>query len=166
MEDLFLTMIVLAITWKWGDWRHWKQYYPTVLFWALGNYIYIALTIHNPLWKFTTIIPAPLADILMASVIFPCVILLFLPYFPKQSVLKKLLYICLWVFIFSLIELWALQIHHFAYFNGWKFTYSVVFNLGMFTLLQIHYKEPRWAWLISLITAVFIMTVFKIPLSS
>lgn len=164
MEDLLLTIIFLAITFQWGDWRHWKQYYPTILFWALGNFICIYLTIDKPLWKFTTIVPTPIADILMSSVIFPCAVLLFLPYFPEHSSVKKLLYICLWVFIFSFIEWWALQIRHFAYFNGWKLSYSIIFNLVMFTLLQIHYKDPRWAWLISLVSAVFIMTYFKIPL--
>lgn len=164
MEDTLLTLFILGITFQWGDWRHWKQYYPTILFWALGNFIYLYLTINKPLWKFTTIIPTPLADLLMTLVIFPCVALLFLPNFPKQSVIEKILYICLWVFIFSLIEWWAFEIRHFAYFNGWRLSYSVIFNLGMFTLLQIHYKDARWAWLISLVSAVFIMTYFKIPL--
>ncbi len=164
MEDQLLTIIVLAITWKWGDWKHWKQYYPTILFWALGNFIYLYLTFDKPLWKFTTIIPQPLADILMSLLIFPCVCLIFFPYFPNKSIIKKLLYISLWVFMFSSIEWWALKIHHFAYFNGWEFSYSVIFNLGMFTLLRIHYKEPRWAWIISFVTCVAIMIVFKIPL--
>ncbi|HBW38930.1 CBO0543 family protein [Desulfosporosinus sp. BICA1-9] len=164
MEEPLLTIIVLAITFQWGDWRHWKQYYPTILFWGLGNFIYLHLTKDKPLWKFNTIIPTSLADVLMTLVIFPCVAFLFFPYFPKRCNIKKLLYICIWVFIFSWIEWWALEIGHFAYFNGWKLTYSVIFNLGMFTLLQIHYKDPRWAWLISLVSGSFIMIYFKIPL--
>ncbi|MDR3539579.1 MAG: hypothetical protein P4L69_01215 [Desulfosporosinus sp.] len=165
MEDSLLTIITLVITWKWGDWKHWKQYYSTILFWALGNLIYLYLTFDKPLWEFTTIIPQPLADLLMSLLIFPCVCLLFLPHFPNKKIVKKLLYIGLWVFLFSFVELWALQIHHFAYANGWKFLYSVIFNMGMFTLLQIHYKEPRWAWIISLIAGVSIMIIFKIPLN-
>ena len=164
MEDPLLTLIVLAFTFQWGDWRNWKQYYPTILFWALGNLIYLYLTIDKPLWKITTHIPTPLADILMTIVIFPCVILLFLPYFPDKNIVTKILYIGLWTLIFSFIEWYALQIQHFAHYNGWNFTYSVIFNVGMFTLLQIHYKDSRWAWLISLVTGVFIMTYFKIPL--
>lgn len=164
MEDLLLTMIVLAFTFQFGDWRHWKQYYPTILFWALGNFICLYLTIDKPLWNFTTHIPTTLAEILMALIIFPCVVFLFLPYFPKINILLKLLYICIWAFIFSFIEWWAIQIDHFAHYNGWNITCSVIFNLIMFTLLQIHYRDPRWAWLISLVTGVFIMTYFKIPL--
>lgn len=164
MEETLLTLIVLVITLKWGDWRHWKQYYPTILFWALGNFIYLYLTFKKPLWKFTTSIPTSLADNLMTLIILPCSSLLFLPYFPERSRVKKLLYICLWVFIFSFIEWWALEIRHFSHFNGWNLIHSIIFNLGMFTLLRIHYKDPRWAWLISLIVAIFIMTYFKIPL--
>jgi len=164
MEDILLTIIVLAVSFIWGDWRHWKQYYPTILFWALGNFIYIHLTVDKPLWRFTTHIPTSVAELLMTLVIFPCVIFLFLPYFPKQNMVNKLLYICLWTLIFSLIECRAVKIGHFTYYNGWNLTYSVIFNLGMFTLLQIHYKYPRWAWLISFLTAVLIMTYFKIPL--
>ncbi|EGW36076.1 CBO0543 family protein [Desulfosporosinus sp. OT] len=166
MEDALLTLIVLIISWRWADWRHWKQYYPTILFWSLGNTIYCYLTVDKPLWKFTTIIPSSLANIIMALVIFPCVGLLFLPYFPKQTILKKFLYICSWTFIFSLIEWWALKINHFAHYNKWNLTLSIIFNLGMFTLIQIHYKEPRWAWLISLVTAIFIMKYFEIPLKA
>jgi len=164
MEDPLLTIIILAVAWQWGDWKHWKQYHPTILFWALGNFIYLFLTIDKPLWKFTTIIPASLANILISLVIFPCIGLLYLPYFPNKSIVKKLLYIGLWVFIFSLIEWWALRIHHYAHLDGWKLSYSVIFDIGMFTLLQIHYKAPRWAYLISLIAGVSIMILFKIPL--
>lgn len=164
MEDVVLTIIVLATTWYWGDWRKWKQYYPTILFWALGNTIYCYLTVNKPLWKFTTIIPTTMANMAMVLVIFPSACLLYLPYFPKRSILKKLLYILIWTFIFSFIEWWSLVIHHFAHFNGWNLTYSIIFNFGMFILLQIHYKEPRWAWLISFATGVFIMTYFEIPL--
>lgn len=165
MEDALLTIIVVAITWKWGDWRRLRQYYSTILFLALGDYICLYFTFDKPLWRFTTIIPTKLAETMMALLIFPCVVLLFLPYFPKKNNSRKLLYICIWTSIFSLIEWWALRIHHFVHFNEWKLTYSVAFNLGMFTLIQIHYKKPLWAWSISLVTAIFIITVFKIPLS-
>jgi hypothetical protein len=165
MEDPLLTIIIIAITWKWGDWKHWKQYYSTILFWALGNFIYLFLTIDKPLWGFTTIIPASLANILVSLVIFPCVSFLFLPYFPNKSNVKKLLYIGSWVFLFSFIEWWALQIHHYSHFNGWRLSYSVIFNLVMFTLLRIHYKKPCWAWIISFVTGATIMIVFKIPLN-
>jgi len=164
MEDLLLTIIVLAITFQWGDWRHWKQYYPTILFWALGNFICLSMTIEKPLWKFTTHIPTSIAEILMTLVIFPCVVLLFIPFFPNRHLINKVFYIILWAFVFAFIEWWALKIDHFSHFNGWKLAYSTIFNLVMFTLLHIHYKDPRWAWLISLVTAVFIMAYFKIPL--
>lgn len=165
MEDPLLTIIVLAITWQWGDWRHWKDYYSTILFWALGNFIYLYLTINKPLWKFITIVPSSLADMLMSLVLFPCFGLLFLAYFPSKNIPKKFIYIITWVLLFSLIELWALKINHFAYLNGWKFTYSVIFNLFMFPLLRIHYIKPQWAWLISFVAGVMIMIVFKIPLN-
>jgi len=164
MEDLLLTIFVLTATWQWGDWKHWKQYYPTILFWALGNFIYLYLTVEKPLWKFNTFIPTSLADILMSLLILPCSALLYLPYFPSKGIFKKLIYISLWVLLFSFIEWWALQINHFTYFNGWKFSYSVIFNLGMFPLLRIHYKKPHWAWLISLVSGGTFMLIFKIPL--
>jgi hypothetical protein len=164
MEDVLLTVITLVITWRWGDWRHWKQHYSTILFWGLGNMIYCNLTIAKPLWTFTTIVPASIGNIFMVAIIFPCVGLLFLPYFPQNDFLIKLIYVLFWTFIFSFIEWWALLIHHFAHFNGWNLIYSILFNFGMFILLQIHSKEPRWAWLISLVTGIFLITVFDINL--
>lgn len=164
MEDILLTALVLIIAWQWGDWKHWKQYYPTILFWALGNFLYLHLTISKPLWKFTTIIPTPLADIFMSLLIFPCTCLLYLPYFPAKGILKKFLYISFWVLLFSFIEWWSLQINHFTYFNSWKFTYSVIFNFVMFPLLQVHYKTPPWAWIISFVVGATIITIFNIPI--
>lgn len=166
LEDLLISLIILWAAWKWGDWRHWKQYYPTILFLALGNFIYLFFSFDKPLWRFTTFISSKLAETLMTFLIFPCVILLFLPYFPKQGIVKKTLYVCFWTLLFLFIEWWAIKIHHFAHYNGWSLLYSAIFNLGMFTLIQIHYKKPPWAWLISLITAVIIIIVFKLPLLS
>ncbi|KLU67153.1 hypothetical protein DEAC_c10970 [Desulfosporosinus acididurans] len=163
MEDAILTFSFVLVAWFWGDWKQWRQYYSTIIFWALGNMIYCYLTFKKPLWKFTTIIPESIANILMTVVIFPCVALLFLPYFPRKNFFKQLMYVCFWTFIFSLIEWWALRMHRFTHFNGWTLTYSVIFNFGMFILLKIHYENPRWAWLISIAAGVFIMAYFEIP---
>ncbi|MDO0825115.1 CBO0543 family protein [Desulfosporosinus nitroreducens] len=162
--DLILTVLVLAIAIKWGNFKNWQAYYPTFLFWALGNFLYLHLTLAKPLWLFTTpMLPRQLAEIMMSLLMFPCFLLLFLPYFPQKGTLKKTGYILIWVFIFSGIEYWALKINHFSYFNGWRFTYSVIFNAFMFILLVIHYKSPLWAWLISIAATFVLMTLFQIP---
>jgi len=145
--DVILSIVVIVITIKWGDYKNWRAYYPTFLFWALGNFLYLHLTKAKPLWVFTTpLVPRQIADILMALFMFPCFLLLFLPYYPEKGTLKKCSYILLWVFIFSYIEFWAIKIGHFAYFNGWRFLYSVLFNIFMFILIVIHQKNPFRAW--------------------
>ncbi|AFM41119.1 hypothetical protein Desaci_2155 [Desulfosporosinus acidiphilus SJ4] len=165
--DLILTVVVIVATIKWGKVKNWRLYYPTFLFWALGNFVYLHLTRLKPLWAFSTPMMArPLAEILMSLVMFPCFLLLFFSFYPAKGIILKILYVFLWVLIFSSIEFAAVRAGHFSYYNGWRFIYSVLFNVFMFSLLIIHQIKPGWAWGLSFIAACLLMYVFKIPIGS
>jgi len=29
--------LYLFAAWKWGDWKNWREYYPTILFFIIGD---------------------------------------------------------------------------------------------------------------------------------
>lgn len=49
MFRIILVLVFVIIAWKWGDWKNWKLYYPTILFMILGDFVYIFLTYKKPL---------------------------------------------------------------------------------------------------------------------
>ena len=36
--QIVVTLIIVVIARKWGDWRNWKQYYPTILFFIATDF--------------------------------------------------------------------------------------------------------------------------------
>ena len=48
-------MIVVAyaiISYRFGDWKRWKEFYPTYLFVILGDITYNFLFYEKPLWEY------------------------------------------------------------------------------------------------------------------
>ncbi len=160
-----LALIFIAIALKWGDWKNWKSYYPTILFFVAGDFIHTYLTALKPLWRFSaTVFPGVITHLITNLVIFPCIFLVFLPTYTKLGLIKKVLYIALWVNIIAVIEFIGLKFGHFTYFNGWRFAYSVIFDCIIFPLLIIHQRKPLLALILAIIIGIGIMVLFKIPL--
>jgi hypothetical protein len=158
-------IISIIVCWKWGNWRKWKEYYPTILYFILGNTIYIILTNMKPLWNFGEISKYPICDIVFMLSLYPSSTILFLTLYPKsKSINKQALYIIFWDGLFCLLEYLAYLTGGFGYSNGWNIYYSMAFNLFMFTLLRLHYIRPLYVWPISAILAFVILFLFHIPI--
>ena len=53
MVNAIYASIWLGMLWKRGDWRNWKKYYSTILFFILGDFIYLyLLSDHFPMWRY------------------------------------------------------------------------------------------------------------------
>lgn len=164
--QIIVTVIMLLCAIRWGDWRNWKLYYPTMLFFALVDLLYGLLTYNYPLWEFESpLLKTTLSDILISLVFFPATILLYLPHFPKE-IKKQVPYILLWVIIYTITEIVSHKLGFFSYHNGWNIWWSILFNLFMFPLLQLHHKKPHWTLLISIILAIMCLAYFKVPFNS
>lgn len=151
---------------KWGDLKNWKLYYPTMMYFAIGDLVYNFLTYNNPLWQYANpILKHTASDLLVIIVVYPSTVLLFLSYYPDKLI-KKIKHIAFWVFIFSALEWIFYTIGYFTYHNGWNIWWSVVHNLLAFPLLRLHYKKPILVWPISMALAFAILVLFDIPLSS
>lgn len=165
MFYIILLIFLIAICYKWGDWRNWQKYQSTILFFTLGDFLYMGLTYLKPLWDYDTNFAKGIYDNLFVNfTIFPCTILLFIPRFP-EGIKKQVLYILKWVVIYTSVEWLATLLHSFQQENGWTIWYSLTFNFVMFPLLWLHYKKPLLAYLGSFVVAVTILWLFKIPVN-
>jgi len=160
------SIIFLISAWKWGDWKNWRQYYPTILFFILGNFTHNLLTYNYPLWEYESpFLKKTLSDILVSFVLFPSTILLYLPHFPKK-LKKQIIYVLFWVAIYTILEMVSHYLGFFSYHNGWNIGWSILFDCLMFPLLWLHHKNPLWVWPIGFIVSIALLVIFKVPLSS
>jgi hypothetical protein len=167
MKYILARLIPICIffisAYKWGDWKQYKKYYPTMLFFGMGDLIYIAIFHHKPLWKFPTnfLIP-PLDELLLIfSVFFPTA-LIFLTNYPKK-LRSKVIYIVMWIAIYMLVETVDLMTGIIEYHNGWSYWWSLLHNTIQFPLIALHHRKPILTWIIALIFLIIIMNIFKVP---
>jgi len=164
-------LLWLIAGWKWGDWRNWQKYYPTILFFILGDFIYqYFLYDYYPMWKYT---PQGVdkgaglthTHIFLTIMIikYPATALIFLPKFPRTQLLKQVLFIVVWVFIYAINEFFDILNHLIKYENGWNYWWSVLFNTVMFILLWVHYRKPLLAWVFSILFIVILWQIFNVP---
>lgn len=163
---LLLACLFLLACYKWGDWRNWKTYYSTILFLIAGDFIYYFVAAAKPLWQYTTkLFPGNITTLIIALIIYPCTVLIFLPIYPESGAIKKGCYITVWVCLYAFLEYLALKYNYMQHFNGWHFAYSVLFDYMLFPLLLIHQKKPPAAWLLSCIFGFGIAFLFKLSAS-
>lgn len=163
---LLLACLFLLVCYKGGDWRNWKTYYPTILFLIAGDFIYYFVAAGKPLWQYTAkLFPGSITTFIIALIIYPCTVVIFLSLYPKLGVIKKVSYITAWVCLYAFLEYLALKYNYMQHFNGWRFTYSVLFDYALFPLLLIHQKKPPVAWLLSCILGIGIALLFKLTAS-
>ncbi len=171
LDFQIITMLFIVVAaWRFGDWKNWTLYYPTILFTVLGTFIYSLVSYNFPLWEFESpLLKTTGSDLLFCLIGFPAAILLYLTYLQKIQSGKKvfiLTYILAWVAIFTLIELLSYKLGFFSYHNGWNLGWSLLFNCIMFLLMWLHYRKPPWAWALAVVTGSFIVIYFSIPFSS
>ncbi len=154
----------IIVTYKIGDWRNWRKYYHTILFFWCGDLIYNVLFYKNPLWVYTN--PAfnhQFTDLLCAFVIFTCTILNYIPRFPK-TLKKQVLYVGFWVFLYSFIEWIFVMVGGIDHRNGWHIGWSVLHNVYQFVLLRIHQDRPILAWILAFIILFIVAEIFNVSL--
>jgi hypothetical protein len=167
MSFILIGIVSIIICYKWGNWRSWKEYYSTILYFVIGDFVYITLTQTKPLWNLGEMLDQfPIFQIIFMIMLYPSTTILFLTFYPSSpSLSKQAFYILLWVCIFTGIEAIACLTGGFKYSNGWNLCYSFLFDLLMFPLLRLHFKKTLLVWPISVVLALVFVLWFKIPLS-
>lgn len=162
---IILFIIVLLILMKSGHWRNWKSYYPTILLMMVGDLAFNFITYNHPLWHYkSTMLPShTILDLLHVVLSFPCVVMLFLGYMPN-GLWKRAIYIGLVSAVYAFIEYVMYIAGKFEYHNGWNTLYSFFFDIGLFSIVMIHYKRPLIAWLCILVIVPLFLLIVQFPL--
>jgi hypothetical protein len=152
----------LFIGYRFGDWRNWNKYYPTILFFILGDFIYNVLFHNKMLWLYACPeLNHTLIDMTVAFTVFPATVLVFIPYFPKGR-LKQAVYILSWTLLGSSAEYTSHILGCFKYDNGWNQYWSILFYMAMFPLLYLHYKKPLLAWFCAIVELMIYLVIFRV----
>ncbi|SHH77473.1 hypothetical protein SAMN02745823_00963 [Sporobacter termitidis DSM 10068] len=158
-------LLSVVLCWKGGGWRRWKEYYPTMLYFYIGDLACDILMYNRPLWAFGQFsFNYPFLDLIITAFLYPSTTILFLTYFPEKR-RRQPLYLLLWAGIYSSVELIGYLVGDFKYFNSWNIGYSVLFNLVMFPMLRLHYKHQLLVWPVSTALAFAMVLIFKVNLA-
>ncbi|WP_442862498.1 CBO0543 family protein [Bacillus sp. USDA818B3_A] len=162
-----LCLILLLCCWKWGDFKNWEKYYPTILYMIVNQLLYnFFVDGHYFLWKMESenfLLDRTFSVLVAAFIIFPCIIILFLSHLPK-SMRKQMGYIILWGFILCNIEGVMYLTENITYHHGWNYWWSIAFNFLMVSMLRFHYSKPISAWIVSFVFTAFFVIYFHVPL--
>lgn len=164
--QIAVSLAALLAAWRWSDWRNWKKYYPTILYYIIISFLYAKLTYHYPLWEYKSpLLKTTFSDILLSFVCSPALILLYLTFYP-HGLLWQVPYLLLWVLASAIIETISFYLGFISYQNGWSIWWSGIFYFIMFIVIRLHHKNPLLAWLISFPIVAFFLVYFQVPISS
>ncbi|NQX69460.1 hypothetical protein HQN90_25340 [Paenibacillus alba] len=156
-------MWVLAAAWRWGDWKQFKQYYPTMLYISCLKLLY-ELFSHEAHYEWHLepdfFLNYTGTVLLHTFLIYPLTAFLFLSNFPMTNTLSKMSHILKWTLMYIIIELLGYKLGRITYHAGWNGWWSLVFDLNMFVMLRLHYIHLLWAMLLSLLCTLFYLFYF------
>ncbi|MFS0862440.1 CBO0543 family protein [Fredinandcohnia sp. 179-A 10B2 NHS] len=173
MNGIYGLLWLLAL-FIWGDWRNFNKYYPTFLFFLLGDFLYLyMLNDYYPMWKY---IPKGVdseigitdthVSLSIMAIKYPATIAIFLGRFPEEKGrTRQYLYILIWVLIYTLNEFADLSLGLIKYYNGWNLGWSILFNIVMFSIIRLHHLKPLPAWVVSIIFVILLWNIFDVPSS-
>jgi len=159
-----ITLILLyaAACWKWGSWRSWREYYPTVLYVIIGDLAYNFVFHEHLLWQYQGLFNHTVADMIVAFFVFPSVIILFLTHWPK-SCIKQASYVLAWTVLQTVIEYFSTLTGGMVYQYGWNIFWSFGLYALAFVLIRLHYRKPLLVWPISVALALATALIFGLP---
>ena len=163
---ILMNVFYLIIGYIWGDWRNWKEYYPTILFFIMGDFLYNFLLYKKSMWIFhDVILPNHTMITLLAMVVsYTATVLIYVGRYP-EGWKKRLFWFLLWSGVFLAIEYVNSKLGFITYHNGWNMWWSVIFTGIIFIILPIHHKKPLLAWALSIVIILSLLTIFEVKLS-
>lgn len=167
---LGLPFISLLAAWRFGDWRNWKNYYPTILFLISVDFGMSIFTYRYPLWTFEKSLLVPnhtITDFFITFLGLSPVVFIFLSKYPyKSRFIWQIFYGICWVLLSTGIESLFKAADLITYHHGWSFWWSIIVWIFMFFGLRIHFSKPYWAWLLCIACIIFIKIYFHIPIQN
>lgn len=162
---LTIGLAVLVASFKWANWKEWERYYPTILYIIASNLLYKFFALSKfHIWKLSShdfFFNSHTEVYLWHSLFVNSLItFIYLSNFPEEELKGKVLYILKWTALFILLEIVLLKLHHIYYYNGWNLAWTAFFDIVMFGMLRLHFKNPLWAIMLSIPNILIYLIVF------
>lgn len=151
-----------AACFKWGAWRRWEEFYPTILYLIIGSLTCAYVFFEYRLWIFISFMGDSVTCLIIKNLIYPPAVILFLTHYPEGFV-KQLLYITGWAAVNTMLEYIACVLGGIYYDHGWTLLCSFILFFIAFALVRLHYKKPLLVWIPSLACGAALALIFKIP---
>ncbi|WP_420809401.1 CBO0543 family protein [Aquibacillus halophilus] len=150
----------------WGDWRNWRRYYPTFLFFMIGDLLYNFLLFNKPMWLLNDLILPnhTIISLLYMTTIYFATVLIYLGRFPNGWK-QRFFWFLLWLIIYLATEYLNFRLGFIKFYNGWNIWWSALFSGMIFFILPTHHKRPLLAWVISTIFIITLLTIFNVNIS-
>lgn len=166
MHSALAAATIIILVWR-GDWRDWRKYHPTMLYFALGNLLYNFLTANHFLWRLDAdfLSNHTLTEMLYTFCVFPITALIFLTHYPTTDAKAKLIHYLRWIFLYVGMEYIFWMFGRIQYQYGWNLMWSAIFDITMFPMLRLHSRKPMLAYAISLVMCVAWIWMFNVPVN-
>lgn len=162
MYVFILVAAYASACWKWGDWKRWKEFYPTILYMIISNLTCAYVFYEYRLWIFESFMGDSVTCLVIKDFIYPPAVILFLTHYPK-GVFKQALYILIWALVNTVLEYIACLLGGIHYDHGWNLLWSFILLVIAFALVRLHYKRPLWVWLPSIAAGAATVLIFGMP---
>jgi hypothetical protein len=165
---LIIILWSVFAAWKWGDWRNWTKYHPTILFMPIGNLMYGLLVNDTDfyLWRYQSdfLFSQETADVFYTIIVFPATVLLYLSNYPEEKG-ARVIHVLKYVAIYCIVEWVGIKVGALKHSHGWTMAWSILFNIVAFTILRIHHEKPIIAYISSILFSLFLLYYFQVPLT-
>ncbi|GAA0338056.1 hypothetical protein GCM10008967_30420 [Bacillus carboniphilus] len=162
MYLLLVVSVYVVFAYYFVDWKNWRKYYPTVQYFIICNLLYNFIFYNHTLWKYKAVTVSwlnhTLIEIAFSFFIVPIVLMIYLRYYPAGK--KQYVYVSIWIAYFTSIEYLFHKKGLFPYENGWNLFWSFIFNIILFIVVRIHYKNPLVAIAVSIPIILILLSLF------
>jgi hypothetical protein len=162
MIAIILSAASIAACIKWGAWKRWREFYPTILYLIIGNLTYSFVFTGYWLWSYHNFLGHIITGLINKFLIYPPVVILFLTHYPAGK-WKQAGYILAWAAGGTLIEAVSFLIGDINYHHGWNLFFSFLLFFGAFIFIRLHNKKPFIVWPVSLLCGIATALIFGLP---
>ncbi|WP_409252586.1 CBO0543 family protein [Bacillus sp. SCS-153A] len=162
MYLLLVVIVYIIFAVVFVDWKRWKDYYPTIQYYLICNLTYNFLFYNHTLWAYKAVtvewLNHTLIELTFSFIILPVVLMMYLRYYPNGK--NSVIYIAAWVAYFTFLEYIFYKRGLFVYDNGWGPSWSLLFNIIMFVMIRLHFKNKLLALIVSVPLIAVLLLIF------
>lgn len=170
MSIIILILYLLAGI-RFGKWSNFSEYYPTLLYFIIGDLLSQFLLFNHTLWMFHPMgrldhlfnLNHTFIALAKMAIQYSMTVAIFIGRLPEEKG-RQAMMVLLWTAIYGLNEFLTHHLGGLSYHRGWSFGWDLVFNLMMFIMLIIHYKKTLLAWILTAPIIVTLWLIFDVPL--